>query len=562
MRNISGAALAVVLACTAVPAFGQYPYPYPNPYYRPPVPYGYGANPYAMAPRPYPGYGYPAPPPMPAFAPPPPVYAPTPVYVPMPVYQAAPPPPAYPVAPPAYAAAPAPMYQPAPAPAYQPAPEPHPAPQPVPPQPPAAQTIVEVTPPSPPITRVVPSPAPTTSYSLPEPPVVHAPAQEPAPVRPEPLPAPKTLVVPVPAPVAQGDSHGPACNGPACNGPACNGPACNGPACNGQTCNGQGCAPDKDCNGGGCKSDIDWFGLQRRAPYIYGWADYLYLIPRGADIPYAQPVNGVTPNQAPAGEVAGTTPHYSPGFRAGGGVGIGCKSVLQFTYTDYHTSTFDETAVLPGGNVALRGLLVFPTTFNTAADSLNASATTNTRFCFADIDFKHYLRCNPHWRFAYLLGARYGSLQQDFQANYNITGLTTVNGNVDFTGYGIRVGLEGEYYMPYGAFTYGRGLASLLAGRFSGSYAQNNIFAGQQAFTSFTDDRVVPILELEVGVGWSAWGGRIRLSGGYSFAGWFNTLTLNSLVQGVQATNFTTNTNNYRDTLTFDGFVGRVEFRW
>ena len=50
MRKINGAALAVVLACTAVPAFGQYPYPYANPYYRQPAPYGYGANPYA-APR-------------------------------------------------------------------------------------------------------------------------------------------------------------------------------------------------------------------------------------------------------------------------------------------------------------------------------------------------------------------------------------------------------------------------------------------------------------------------------------------------------------------------------
>ena len=44
--------------------------------------------------------------------------------------------------------------------------------------------------------------------------------------------------------------------------------------------------------------------------------------------------------------------------------------------------------------------------------------------------------------------------------------------------------------------------------------------------------------------------------------GWFNTLTVPSLVQGVQNNNFTTNGNNFRDHFSIDGFVGRFTFKY
>jgi hypothetical protein len=101
-----------------------------------------------------------------------------------------------------------------------------------------------------------------------------------------------------------------------------------------------------------------------------------------------------------------------------------------------------------------------------------------------------------------------------------------------------------------------------LAGHFSGSYSQHNIFAGNQASTQISEDRLVPQLEFELGVGWVSPKGRVRVSAGYYVGTWFNTITIPGLIQGVQNNNFTTNSNNFRDTLTFDGLVGHVEFRY
>jgi len=82
------------------------------------------------------------------------------------------------------------------------------------------------------------------------------------------------------------------------------------------------------------------------------------------------------------------------------------------------------------------------------------------------------------------------------------------------------------------------------------------------ARTEITVKRIVPIPELEVGGGWVGFNGRIRVTGGYYVGSWFNALTIPSLVRGIQANDFTTNGDNFRDTLTFDGFVGRVEVRY
>jgi hypothetical protein len=297
-------------------------------------------------------------------------------------------------------------------------------------------------------------------------------------------------------------------------------------------------------------------------PCLYLWGDYLYWIPRGGDVPFAQSVNGVTPNQSPAGPVAETRPHYSPGFRTGVGFSLCDHSILEANFTYYRTNTFDAVQALPGGNVALRDLLVFPTTFNGAADSLTATARTETDFKFGDIDFKHLWCATPNYCLFWVVGGRYARLNQYLQTNYVIAGSTVVDANVTFNGFGGRVGVDGNYRLPANFFTYGRGFLNLLVGKFDAAYAQTNAFAGTQAATSLTDDRIVPILELEIGLGWCCWHDHIRLSAGYSFAGWFNTLTMNSLVQGVQNTNFTTNTNNFRDVLTFDGLVCRAEFRW
>jgi len=66
----------------------------------------------------------------------------------------------------------------------------------------------------------------------------------------------------------------------------------------------------------------------------------------------------------------------------------------------------------------------------------------------------------------------------------------------------------------------------------------------------------VSILDLELGIGWSTPGGRLRMTGGYMVNSWFNTVTTADFIGAVQRNDFT----DLDDTLTFDGLVVRAEF--
>src|SRR5262249_31902584 len=145
---------------------------------------------------------------------------------------------------------------------------------------------------------------------------------------------------------------------------------------------------------------------------------------------------------------------------------------------------------------------------------------------------------------------------------YQILGTTTVTSHINFDGVGPRTGLEGEYHFRRGLFSYGKGIVDVLAGHFGATYDQHNTFAGQQAHTEVAEDRIVPQLELELGGGWQSPKGHFRISAGYYVSSWFNTLTTPNFIAGAIGNNFTTNQNNSRDVLTFDGFVGRVEVRY
>ena len=65
---------------------------------------------------------------------------------------------------------------------------------------------------------------------------------------------------------------------------------------------------------------------------------------------------------------------------------------------------------------------------------------------------------------------------------------------------------------------------------------------------------MLTILQTELGLGWQNATGNIRLTAGYQFAGWFNSLTTGSYILGVQNRQF----NNLNETITFDGLVTRL----
>jgi hypothetical protein len=317
-----------------------------------------------------------------------------------------------------------------------------------------------------------------------------------------------------------------------------------------------GHCPDAEPAGPSCGADCQ----KKKNCHFDVFGDFLYWNVRGTNVPFAQAFDGVDPLAVPRGAVGVALPTFSKGFRAGAGVSLNDHSWLIGTFTYYDNNTHAKLEA--GDGQVLHSLLVFPTTVNSAFDSNKADATYGVQLEMGDLDFKCAFVDTTCLQLSYLAGVRYAHMRESLTSNMNILGTTTIDSHINFEGGGPRVGLDGEYRIKGGFYGYGKGILSLLGGHYSGLYEQRNIFAGLQAQTQIGDDRIVPVLELELGVGWVSPQGHIRAAAGYYVSGWFNAMTMTSLVRGIQNNDFTTNSNNFRDTMTFDGFVGHVEFRY
>jgi hypothetical protein len=163
----------------------------------------------------------------------------------------------------------------------------------------------------------------------------------------------------------------------------------------------------------------------------------------------------------------------------------------------------------------------------------------------------------------YTVGVRYGNLQQQFTQTGSFAppaGVIHTATDIHFNGGGLRLGLDGRRRIGCGGLSfYGKGFVNVLFGEFSSSYTQTNTTTSVvQAYSTWDDDRVVPVLEYELGLSWQGCCGRLRLSAGYYTAFWFNAITTPEYVQAVQNANFV----NLGDTIAFDGLTTRVEYRF
>lgn len=293
------------------------------------------------------------------------------------------------------------------------------------------------------------------------------------------------------------------------------------------------------------------------------FADILYLRARNAEVAYVVPINGAIvppPGVAPiqVGAIGVTDPDYTPAFRVGGTWALDeCASVV-FTYTRFDSTTTDAQTI-DAPNV-LRSLVLHPGTSSADSDFLNANANLGIDLNVADVDFRAVWDAGEYWAINYLVGARYARLNQDFASSFTSTGsVDQLATNLNFDGGGIRVGIDGERHSGCGFLLYGRATASFVGGEFRGRYSQTSDLAADPIVnTSWTSGRLVSILDLELGAGWQSSCGRLRLSAGYVVNSWFNAVTTNEWISSVQ-------TNNYGglgNGMTFDGLVGRVEFRF
>src|SRR5262245_24932239 len=293
---------------------------------------------------------------------------------------------------------------------------------------------------------------------------------------------------------------------------------------------------------------------------VYG--EYLLLAARNESVPYAQIRDGEGPLAVPRGATGNVETEYSSGIRLGAQANLNSGTVFNLGFSWYDTRNSDQIAVAPNDPLIIHALTTHPNTINAAADSLSADARLLIRFYTVDADFRCCLCSSDCGQLAALVGARYAHLDQDFDAHYTLLGETNVNTAINFDGGGPRLGLLGHYNIRDQLFLYGRTDVSLLFGHFGASYLQTNVFSGVQADTTFSDDRFVPIWEAELGLGWRSKNGRAEVTVGYTAAAWFNVMTTSSWIQGVQEAAFSSNRDNLRDTLTFDGLFARFLFRF
>jgi hypothetical protein len=297
---------------------------------------------------------------------------------------------------------------------------------------------------------------------------------------------------------------------------------------------------------------------------LYG--DVMFLQPSGGAVTnYALPVSGaVIPlpdSPVPLGPVSELNPAYTPGFRAGLGVRMTPMGEWAGMVTYLKADTNNSVEAMPGGGV-LESLVFHPGTPAAHAGFLDASANSSLTMMLGDIEYRGMVPnyTGPYQTLDFVLGARYAQLDQDFSAQFsNAVMIENMNTAITFKGAGLRLGLEGERRnQRCGFLVYGRGYASFVTGQFSSTFTQQDNFAGTVANTSWTDDRIVPILDLELGLGWRSPRERFLLSAGYMVSAWYNFVSNEEFIRSVQSGTY----DNCKDTMVFDGPVARAEVRF
>lgn len=294
------------------------------------------------------------------------------------------------------------------------------------------------------------------------------------------------------------------------------------------------------------------------------FAEYLYLRPTGADMAYAIQQNGVGgPGTVPNGSVGVLHPDYSSGFRVGGNYALDCYSSIVASFSSFDSPSASTLTAQPGVGSTVESLTLHPGSVNAGSTATSIASTYGINFKMASIDYRHLLIGSQCFAVNYSVGVAYGHLGQNFQATGSFTppaGTIQNTTAIHYDGGGLRYGLDFQRALGRrGLSIYGKSFVDILFGQFEATYDQvNTTTTATQAQSNWRNDRVLPILETELGLAWTSAGGHFRVSGGYYNSFWFNAITTPQYVQAVQTANYT----NLSQTIAFDGLVGRVEFRF
>jgi hypothetical protein len=296
------------------------------------------------------------------------------------------------------------------------------------------------------------------------------------------------------------------------------------------------------------------------------WGEVLWLHPTGVDMAHAQQQDGIGgAGTVPFGNIGVVDPDYDLGFRIGGEFRFAPTGSVfgNFTWFDSGTASGLVAPVIVGGGGAVGSLVHHPGAALTASAG-PVNATYDVDFQLGDLAYRYFVICRPDGEVSVFFGGRYANLDQNFSQTGifggGLGGTVDTTTSIDFTGAGPMVGITGEHLIGDSRFSaYARALAAALTGEFQSRYTMfNSTTATTLAQSFWNDDRIVPMLDYELGIAWTGPKGRVRVAAGYLASFWFNAVSTPVFVDAVQADNYV----NVTDTIAFDGLVGHVEFRW
>jgi hypothetical protein len=349
-----------------------------------------------------------------------------------------------------------------------------------------------------------------------------------------------------------------------CSDQGCSLEGCYDQGCSNQGCSDQGCA---DQWAGGCNGcDSSCCGGCQWGHCTSVWGEFLYLQATGVDMVHAQQQDGLGgAGTVPFGKIAAADPNYEPGVRVGGNIGLSDCSSLAMSYAFYESSSASsiDAPTIAGGGGAVGSLVHHPGAA-VLASAGPVDSSYDIEFQLADLEYRRLLYGDNGGWLNYSVGGRFGHLEQDFQQRGifggGAGGQINTDTSIDFDGAGMMFGLDGEHRIGRRRLSvYGNVGVSPMVGQFSSDYSMNNVTGGiALAQANWKDDRFVTLLDMELGVAWTSYSGRVRVSTGYTAAFWFNAITTGEFVDAVQASNYT----NVDDTIAFDGAVSRIELRF
>ena len=295
------------------------------------------------------------------------------------------------------------------------------------------------------------------------------------------------------------------------------------------------------------------------------FVDWLALSVCDADVAHAQQQNGIGGSgTVPFGEIGTVEIDNDSGVRVGGSIGCGPCAGFLFSFTNFESYAPDrvDPPFLIGGDGAVGSLVQHPNA-QILASVGPVHAAYDVDFRLADLLYRRFLTGGECYAVNYVVGAQFGHLEQFFIQQGVFGGgqggaIDTFT-NIDFDGGGVKLGLDAERTLNWGFHTYGRLTAAAMTGRFQSRYDMVNTSTEVLlARVRWEDDRIVPQIEYELGLGWTSPSGHWRFAIGYLVSHWMNAVTTPEFIDAVQADNYV----DVDGDLTFEGAVTRVELRW